>query len=121
MPRDPDTPRLMFSPRAWLKWQYLCHCGPTEVGAFGLSREANLLYMDDLIVLKQLTTVVSVAFDDGAVADLFDEMADAGIPSGRFARVWLHTQDATGRRQQRQARQIIFPCRCGIRSLAFRR
>jgi hypothetical protein len=32
-----------------------------------------------------------VAFDDVAVADLFDAMADAGVPPSRFARVWLHT------------------------------
>lgn len=91
MPRDPDMPRLTFSPRGWLKWQYLCHCGPTEIGAFGLSKDSDLLYVDDLIVLKQSATAVSVAFDDAAVADLFDEMADAGIPSNRFSRIWLHT------------------------------
>jgi proteasome lid subunit RPN8/RPN11 len=91
MPRDPDTPRLTFSPRAWLKWQYLCHRGPTEIGAFGLSRAADLLYVEDLIVVKQSTTTVSVAFDDAAVADLFDAMADAGVAAECFARIWLHT------------------------------
>jgi hypothetical protein len=91
MPREPAPPRLIFSPRAWLKWQYLCHLGPTEIGAFGLSREGDLLYVDDLIVLKQMATVATVAFDDAAVADLFDAMADAGIPNERFARIWLHT------------------------------
>jgi hypothetical protein len=91
MPRDYDTPRLIFSPRAWLKWQFLCHAGPTEIGCFGLSSEQNPLVVEDLIVIKQATTVVSVAFDDSAVADLFDGMADAGIPPNRFARLWLHT------------------------------
>lgn len=32
-----------------------------------------------------------MSLDDGAVADLFDRMADAGIPPARFARIWLHT------------------------------
>lgn len=86
-----DLPRLMFSPRAWLKWQYLCHAGATEVGAFGLGRENDLLYVEDLNVPRQRTTAVSVAFDDAAVADLFDAMADAGVPAARFARLWLHT------------------------------
>ncbi|CAN5393300.1 hypothetical protein BH11PLA2_BH11PLA2_23610 [soil metagenome] len=91
MSRDVDTPRLVFSPRAWLKWQFLCHAGPTEIGAFGLSSEHNPLHVDDLIVVQQATTSVSVAFDDTAVADLFDAMADVGIPPHRFARLWLHT------------------------------
>jgi proteasome lid subunit RPN8/RPN11 len=86
-----DFPRLMFSPRAWLKWQYLCHAGPTEIGAFGMSRESDLLHVEDLIVPRQRTTAVSVAFDDASVADLFDGMADAGVPAARFARLWLHT------------------------------
>ena len=91
MPRDPDSPRLIFTPRAWLKWQFLCHAGPTEIGAFGLSNENAPLVVEDLLVVKQATTSVSVAFDDIAVADLFDDMADAGIPPNRFARIWLHT------------------------------
>jgi hypothetical protein len=83
--------RLTFSPLAWLKLQFLCHAGPTEVAAFGLSSKADPLYLDDVLVVKQRATSVSVAFDDGAVADLFDRMLDAGIPPARFGRVWLHT------------------------------
>ena len=37
MLRDSDSPRLVFTPRAWLKWQFLCHAGPTEIGALGES------------------------------------------------------------------------------------
>src|SRR5262249_52508923 len=91
MPRSPETPRLTFSPKAWLQYQFLCHAGPTEVGAFGRSDAAVPLYVEELLVMKQRTTAVTVVFDDTAVADLFDTMADAGVPPGRFARVWLHT------------------------------
>ena len=91
MPRDPDQPRLTFTPRAWLKWLFLAHAGPTEVAAFGLSAEDDLLRVEDLIVLKQMASAATVAFDDTAVAELFDGMADAGVPPRRFARIWLHT------------------------------
>jgi len=91
VPRSPDSPRLTFSPRAWLKFQFLCHARPTEGGAFGLSDAADPLSVEDLLVVKQRTTAVTVEFDDQAVADLSDAMADAGVPPGRFARVWLHT------------------------------
>jgi hypothetical protein len=91
MPHNPDIPRLTFTSRAWLKFQFLCHAGPTEVGAFGLTDEDDPLLVEDLLVVKQITTRVTVAFDDAAVADLFDELADIGISPSRFGRIWLHT------------------------------
>ena len=87
----PPEPKLIFAPLAWLKLQYLCHAGPTEVAAFGLSSPHDPLHLDDVLVVKQRTSPVSVAFDDGAVADLFDEMADLGVAPAQFARIWLHT------------------------------
>ena len=87
----PPEPRLLFSPFAWLKLQFLCHAGPTEVAACGLSRPDDPLRLDDVLVVRQRATSASVAFDDAAVADLFDRMADGGIPPARFARIWLHT------------------------------
>lgn len=88
---DPDPRRLTLAPLAWLKWQYLGHAGPTEAAAFGLCAEDDPLYLDDLLVVTQRVTAVTAAFDDAAVADLFDELTDAGFPPARFARVWLHT------------------------------
>jgi proteasome lid subunit RPN8/RPN11 len=83
--------RLVFAPAAWLKWMFLCHAGPTEVAGFGLSSAADPLFLDDVLLVRQRATPVTVAFDDAAVADLFDHMTDAGLPPARFARVWLHT------------------------------
>jgi len=83
--------KLRCSPLAWLKWQYLCHAGPTEVAGFGLSALHDPLYLEDILVLGQRATSVSVAFDDAAVADLFDRMTDSQVAPHRFARVWLHT------------------------------
>jgi hypothetical protein len=82
---------LVFTPRAWLKLQYLCHAGPTEVAGFGLSDPDDPLRLDDVLVVRQRCTFATVSLDDAAVADLFDRMADAGIPPARFARIWLHT------------------------------
>ena len=87
----PEKPRLMFEPRAWLKLQYLCHAGPTEVAGFGLSSPLDPLRIEDFLVVQQHATAGSVAFDDVAIADLFDRMTDQGIAPNRFFRVWLHT------------------------------
>ena len=90
-PSSPNNPQLTFSPAAWLKWQFLCHAGPTEVAGFGLSSPENPLYLDDVLLLRQRATVATVEFDDHAVADLFDQLTDQKIPPSRFARIWLHT------------------------------
>lgn len=91
MRADRLTPPLVFTPRAWLKLQFLCHAGPTEVAGFGLSDPDDPLRLDDILVVRQRCTLATVAFEDAAVADLFDRMTDAGIPPARFARIWLHT------------------------------
>lgn len=82
---------LVFAPAAWLKLQFLCHAGPTEVAGFGLAHPDDPLYLEDVLVIRQRCTLATVAFDDAAVADLFDTMIDAGVPPARFARIWLHT------------------------------
>jgi len=83
--------KLRCSPLAWLKWQYLCHAGPTEVASFGVSSPFDPLYLEDVLVIDQRATPFTVSFDDAAVADLFDRMTDLQIPPHRFARTWLHT------------------------------
>jgi hypothetical protein len=83
---DGETRRLTLAPLAWLKWQYFCHAGPTEVAAFGLSALEEPLDLDDLLVARPLATPVTVAFDDAAVADLFDRLAGAGVPPRRKPR-----------------------------------
>jgi hypothetical protein len=42
-------------------------------------------------LVRQVCTVTTVAFEDAAVADYFDEMVDRGLRPECFARVWLHT------------------------------
>jgi hypothetical protein len=82
---------LRFAPLAWLKFQWLCHRGPTEVGGFGLSAEDDPLHVEDLVTVAQHATAAGVRFEDAAVADHFDRCADLGIKPERCGRVWLHT------------------------------
>jgi hypothetical protein len=82
---------LVLSPLAWLKLMLFLHGGDTEVGGFGVSREDDLLYLEEFAAVRQRVTAATVAFDDAAVADYFDERVDAGLPPARFGRVWVHT------------------------------
>ncbi len=89
-PRTP-RPSLRFNAFAWAKLVYLRDRGETEIGGFGLSAEDDPLAVIDVLTVKQRCTPVTVAFDDAAVADLFDDLVDQGIRPERFARIWLHT------------------------------
>jgi hypothetical protein len=70
---------------------FLRDWGPTEVGAFGISAETDLLLVEDIQLVQQECTSVSVAFGDAAVADFFDAQVDLGLSPERFGRIWIHT------------------------------
>lgn len=85
------APALRFTPWAWAKLLYLRDLGDTEVGAFGITPAGEPLRVEDVLLVAQLCTYVSVRFDDGAVADFFDAQVDQGRKPAQFARIWVHT------------------------------
>jgi len=85
------SPRLTFSPCAWLKLQYFCHAGHTEIAGFGITAKADLLYVEDFVTVRQQTSSVTVAMADDAVADFMDRCVDAGLAPQQFLRIWCHT------------------------------
>jgi hypothetical protein len=82
---------LRFSPTAWAKLVFLRDYGDTEVGGFGISAPDDLLYIEDVALVGQTCTGMSVAFDDASVADFFDGQVDQGRKIEQFARIWVHT------------------------------
>lgn len=102
VPRRPSgSPRLCFSPWAWLKLMFFAHAGPTEIAGFGISREDDLLYVEDLVILRQYATAWTVAFADDALADYVDQQVDAGLPLERVMRIWCHTHPGTSAKPSR--------------------
>lgn len=89
--RRRQRPPLRFTPYAWAKLLHLRDEGPTEVGGFGVTAEADPLLVEDVRLVGQSCTPIAVRFDDAAVADFFDACVDEGLPPERFARVWVHT------------------------------
>lgn len=84
--------KLVFSAKAWLKYQYFCHKGDTEIGAFGISSATNPLYVEDLYITKQKCSAAFVDFDDDGIADMFYDLGvEKLINPSRFGRIWLHT------------------------------
>ena len=86
-----ESPTLRFSPTAWAKLLYLRDLGDTEVGGFGISAADDLLYVEDVQLVRQVCTGASVAFDDQAVAEFFDRQVDLGRRPAQFGRLWVHT------------------------------
>ena len=89
--RAEELPALRFSPTAWAKLLYLQDVGDSEVGGFGITAADDLLFVENVELVRQLCTGVSVAFDDQAVADFFDRQVDLGHRPEQFGRIWLHT------------------------------
>jgi len=87
MPRS----KLTFSPTTWAKLLYLRDVGETEIGGFGISHPDDLLCVQDLALIPQITSPVSVEFDDHAVADYFEQQVALGYRPEQFARIWVHT------------------------------
>jgi proteasome lid subunit RPN8/RPN11 len=88
-PRRPAA--LRFSPTAWAKLLFLRDEGDTEIGAFGISAQDDLLFVEDVQLATQTCTWVHVQFDDESVADFFDRQVDAGRRPEEFGRLWIHT------------------------------
>jgi hypothetical protein len=82
---------LRLTPYAWAKLQRLRDLGDTEVGGFGVSARDDLLLVEDVCLIRQQCSSISVRFEDVAVADYFDRQVDRGLAPERFARIWIHT------------------------------
>jgi len=88
---EPVQLTLRFSPTAWAKLLYFRDQSDNEVGGFGITDPDDLLFVQDVVAVKQEVTSISVKFDDEAVSRFFDEQVDLGRRPEQFARLWLHT------------------------------
>ena len=89
--RRRTRPPLRLTPYAWAKLLCLRDLGETEVGGFGVSSQDDLLLLEDVQLVRQECTPVTVKFDDSSVADHFDDQVDQGRMPEEFARIWIHT------------------------------
>jgi hypothetical protein len=89
--RQTRCPPLRLTAYAWAKLLTLRDLGETEVGGFGVSRHGDLLLVEDVQLVRQLCTPVTVKFDDQSVADYFDGQVDQGRSPEECGRIWIHT------------------------------
>jgi hypothetical protein len=65
--------------------------GRSEIGGFAITHANDPLLVEKFLTVKQLVSVVSVAFNDNAVADFFDQQIDLGLKPQQFMRIWAHS------------------------------
>ena len=85
---QPEKKSLRLSPTACAKLLYLRDLGDTEIGGFGITAADDLLYVENIELVRQTCDVASVAFDDDSVADFFDRQVDAGRRPEQVGRIW---------------------------------
>ena len=89
--RNSYQPRLVWDLLPWLKLQYLCGVGPTEIAGYGIGDDDDPLHIVDFCLIKQKATSVSFEFDDVALIRHCEEHQEAGISIEQCFRVWVHT------------------------------
>ncbi len=80
-----------MAPDAWAKLVAWRDAGETEIGAFGIAAAGDPLLVTDVRLVAQVCGPAEVAFDDDAVADLFDRLVDEGRRPEEFGRIWIHS------------------------------
>jgi hypothetical protein len=70
---------------------FLRDAGETEIGGFGVAASDDLLFVEDVRLVRQTCTWISAEFDDESVADFFDAQVDKGRRPEEFARLFVHT------------------------------
>jgi hypothetical protein len=111
---DRRRPQLRFTPTAWAKLLFLRDLGPTEVGAFGITRPDDLLLVEEIQLVRQRCTETYVAFDDTAVADYIEHQSDLGRRLDQCARIWIHTHPGDSphpsRVDEETFQRVFSPC-----------
>ena len=82
---------LRFSPYAWAKLKWLQRRGDTEISVFGQSRIADLLYVEDVHLVKQEASSSHFEFDDDDLQRHMLEMFQKGFQPCECMRIWIHT------------------------------
>jgi hypothetical protein len=89
--RGKSKTKLLFSPRAFAKIEFMRKRGKVEVSGFGISSEDDPLYVADFKLVEQNSMPAFTEFIDNALAGYVEDMCMAGIPPARSFRVWIHT------------------------------
>jgi proteasome lid subunit RPN8/RPN11 len=104
------TASLRLSPYAWAKLLLLRDIGDTELGGFGISAAEDFLAIEDIRLVEQVCTAVTVKFSDQSVADYFDQCVDQGLHPEQCGRIWIHTHPGNSARPSSTDEETFARC-----------
>lgn len=91
-PSRPRGPVLTFTPLAWLKLNYYCHAGNTEVGGYGVAGDpVKPLHITDVVLPRQSCTLATVDLDMDDLGLRWEDLALGGLQPFQYSSVWVHT------------------------------
>lgn len=82
---------LRFSKKAWEKLVFMCHSADTEVSGFGRCPPDDLLYVEDIVILKQECRHAYTIIDPDDLAAYMERLAIANVPLQSAMSIWIHT------------------------------
>lgn len=90
-----NSPQLVLNWYPYLKLQFMCHRGETEVMGFGVSRDdrgPDLLYVEDFYLVRHRATSVYWEMDgQDCAAYVEDMLLQNGYPPAQCSRIQIHT------------------------------
>ena len=101
---------LTLTPYAWAKLLFLRDLGETEVGGFAISAAEDLLLVENVCLVKQQCSAVTVKFEDESVADHFEDCVNEELKPERFARIWVHTHPGNSARPSSTDEETFARC-----------
>ena len=83
----PPSRTLRFAPSAWAKTRFLGELEDVEFGGFLITAVDDPLYIEDLRLIRQLSSASTIQFDEAVVEEFFAQMAAMGRPEESYARI----------------------------------
>jgi proteasome lid subunit RPN8/RPN11 len=72
--------------------KFACHHLNREVSGFGIANDPDRpLYIDDFVVISQISNEMFTSISEDALANHYEDMAERGFEVKQFGRVWIHT------------------------------
>ena len=86
-----EAPVLRFSPTAWAKLLYLRDVGDTEVGGFGITAADDLLFVEDVELVRQVLYAGLRGLRRPGRGRLLRPAGGPRRGCEQFGRIWVHT------------------------------
>ncbi len=87
----PELRTLSLSPTAWSKLRYFRELEDVEVGGFLISAPYDLMYIEDVRLVRQKSSRFNTEIDRAGMNEFFAEMVAENLPDESYAHAFFRT------------------------------